>query len=157
MFLSRRKNHPASTQIQWLKPDSSYYWQVEGISEHLSPIDQYHFPLPASDDSQEHIAAITLRGCVILSGRLALIPSGCNKNYYHISRVVAIKFYSETMLYNLLNALIEGAKNLDANGLMVHVNMRSVATYLRLGFTKVVEIYDHIERPPLQKMFLQLE
>ncbi|ARN74156.1 hypothetical protein [Oceanicoccus sagamiensis] len=157
MNLPCKKTPSVSTHIQWLTPDSFHYWQVQGICLHLFPLDQYRLPINAVNESHEHIAALILRGAVVLSGRLVPIPSDCNKRYYHISRLVAVRFYSEPMLHSLLSALIDRAKALGAQGLMVHVKVQSVATYLKLGFIKVIAVYDHIEEQPLQKMFLLLE
>jgi hypothetical protein len=157
MFLSSNNHQPSSTKIAWLTPDSFHYWQVQGVCQHLFPVDQYRFPINTINDSQEHIAAVTRRGAVMLSGRLAPFPSECSKCYYHISRLVAVKFYSEHMLNSLLVALIERAKNIGADGLMVHVKMQSLATYLQLGFTKVVAFYDNVDERPLHKMFLKLD
>ncbi len=157
MVLSRKNIQIPSTQIQWLTPDSFHYWQVEGICQHLFPVDQYCLPINTSNDSKEHIAAVTRRGAVLLSGRLVPLPSDCKQRYYLISRLVAVRFYSEPMLNSLLTALIGRAKSLGARGLMVHVKMQSVATYIQLGFTKVVAVYENIEEQPLHKMFLQLE
>ena len=156
-FISRKNHLPVFATIQWLTPDSFHYWQVECICQHLFPMNPYCSPINPPAGSQQSIAAVVVRGTVLLSGRLVPIPSDGGECYYHISRLVAVKFYTEPMLHALLEALIDKAKALGARGLMIHIKQQSEATCLKLGFTKVVAVYDDVEEKPLQKMFLSLE